>query len=1382
MFGNLLAKILAGAAVGYITNYLAIKMLFQEYLKFAFGKFKFSLGGLIVKERKAFEESISRLIESDVIHHEALRQEVRKEEFDKALHASITELFEQQLPQAFHQSFKVSEIPAIDNSFEQIKSLLVAQLKEPVQKVLKPLLGVVQAKQIVSDNQVLFVSKQLIQIISEFVRNDVAVSKVLESVLKNLQTQNVQAFVSENFKSQLIGNLKNIFDDLHLQFKFNHTNQIDEILSQLHEDLKIDDLLAALANQIADKQLFELFTDENVAHLPQEILRNIQKLFHSEVSEDIVETLLKFLFGVLKEEESTVFDLLSQDLKDYLKHFLANKLPDLIQSIIPWIRKRKAKLELLITETFKENTSAIGQLIATIFVGNVGNYVGIEEKIIELIEKQDAEKLATRASDYLLDYLKSNTIGQIIQSLPQANILASLTPILTENIAESIQNIKSDTFQNLFDKPIKTWFSKENIEKGLKDLYENILENNLKSQFLFDEKFSHFINKNLEKQAQTLFDSKLSDWLKTENLHTYSQSLQSNLAQFIENNNSQVQEFLQTTIQNFFKDKSVLHLIENAGNQDATQIIIEALESLLVNQFEKIKDEPLANYLDKLADIDGLERQLTDALKKYLLENMSQLIEGRVKNLVQNSLAVLPDSQLRGMVYKAMGEELEPLSLFGALLGAITGAGLIFMPEFKSIWMLMFVSGIVYGITGWGTNWLAIKMLFKPYNPVYIFGKIRLPFTPGVIAKHKGRFAKSMGRFIGERLLNSEGLKENFAKNKENLEKRLLEELQKDNFALLKNALTNNNAKFANQTTESLLAFLSNQESGLSKQISNWLATHQDWKLGNLNLDGIKKQVLELLNQNDLPDYLKKVSNDYLQKFASEEKALKDILPASWQESMYAALQKWLIAQIKKLEQRLEQADFLDNINFDGLEKRVENILDNNLLQILNDEQEEKLKGQVFDFIQNRLSSEGVRNQIFKFIDDKLSDEFAPNRPIKVIWNGKLMELLENNLNKILKRVIDLGMKWLQENKEKISEQIYEDAQAQSNFAWTYKNSIKSTILNLIEEGIPQFFEKEFQSLQNTIHDKVMDLGETPLNTTYLKALDADNLKTKVNEILQNPKLLRKTRQLTNLLLEERIFKIPLNSLIKDDAKGLLNHFKTVLSPEIALVQRHLADNLETEEQLNAVSEPMVGFLKNVLERNLWNLKANVLLQGIAQEDFEQLATTLVGKIFDASGFGLDKENLVNSIFETLDTLSLHQIIDIDLLRKDVSLALEKIFGNAGNQFLMKQFLQIFFQNIFKQLPDALDDKSTTFIIEQGITAIFKALNLHIADLIQSIDFKAIVVREIENMHAKQLESLFYGFARKYFTFLIGYGFIFGIIFGLLIDFGILWLVFLLSR
>ena len=52
-----------------------------------------------------------------------------------------------------------------------------------------------------------------------------------------------------------------------------------------------------------------------------------------------------------------------------------------------------------------------------------------------------------------------------------------------------------------------------------------------------------------------------------------------------------------------------------------------------------------------------------------------------------------------------------------------------------SLDVIQFISGpIIGGVIGYCTNWLAIKMLFRPYNEIKIRGRV-LPFTPGIIPK-----------------------------------------------------------------------------------------------------------------------------------------------------------------------------------------------------------------------------------------------------------------------------------------------------------------------------------------------------------------------------------------------------------------------------------------------------------------------------------------------------------------------------------------------------------------------------------------------------------------------------------------------------------------------
>lgn len=58
---------------------------------------------------------------------------------------------------------------------------------------------------------------------------------------------------------------------------------------------------------------------------------------------------------------------------------------------------------------------------------------------------------------------------------------------------------------------------------------------------------------------------------------------------------------------------------------------------------------------------------------------------------------------------------------------------------------------------GYITNYIAVKMLFRPLKPVKI-GQVTLPFTPGIIPKEKDRLAKGIADIVGDRLVTKEGI------------------------------------------------------------------------------------------------------------------------------------------------------------------------------------------------------------------------------------------------------------------------------------------------------------------------------------------------------------------------------------------------------------------------------------------------------------------------------------------------------------------------------------------------------------------------------------------------------------------------------------------------
>ena len=76
--------------------------------------------------------------------------------------------------------------------------------------------------------------------------------------------------------------------------------------------------------------------------------------------------------------------------------------------------------------------------------------------------------------------------------------------------------------------------------------------------------------------------------------------------------------------------------------------------------------------------------------------------------------------------------------------------------ELSQIWLLS-APPIVGGIIGYFTNDIAIRMLFRPYRPIFV-GNYQLPFTPGVIPRNQGKLAKRISDSIMGTLLTPDEL------------------------------------------------------------------------------------------------------------------------------------------------------------------------------------------------------------------------------------------------------------------------------------------------------------------------------------------------------------------------------------------------------------------------------------------------------------------------------------------------------------------------------------------------------------------------------------------------------------------------------------------------
>ncbi|ESA34819.1 membrane protein [Leptolyngbya sp. Heron Island J] len=190
------------------------------------------------------------------------------------------------------------------------------------------------------------------------------------------------------------------------------------------------------------------------------------------------------------------------------------------------------------------------------------------------------------------------------------------------------------------------------------------------------------------------------------------------------------------------------------------------------------------------------------------------------------------------------------------------------MSQFSPI--VLIVPPIAGGIIGYFTNDLAIKMLFRPYRPIYLFGR-QLPFTPGLIPSNQSRLAKRIADTIMGSLLTPEEL--------QRLAKRLLKTERMEGAIrwLLKLALTQTQTTNQDKTAHILGNILQDMlGQSLPKMLKVWardenfLADQIDQIFDQILLEfrlseGQAQQISTWVRQGILPpDRLRRLIIDFL--------------------------------------------------------------------------------------------------------------------------------------------------------------------------------------------------------------------------------------------------------------------------------------------------------------------------------------------------------------------------------------------------------------------------------------------------------------------------------------------------------------------------------------
>ncbi|AOY76380.1 DUF445 domain-containing protein [Clostridium formicaceticum] len=178
----LLASI--GAVIGWVTNLLAVKLLFRPFEPIEIPLLKLKLQGLIPKRRSEIAVSIGKTIETDLLSAEDIISKLvngdNKEEIFLVIKNKISKIINERLPGIIPSSFKGMIQSYIDDIINKEGEKLVAEI---VESIIEKSASSIQIAEMIEEKINDFPMDRLEEIVLNIAKNELKHIEILGGIL-----------------------------------------------------------------------------------------------------------------------------------------------------------------------------------------------------------------------------------------------------------------------------------------------------------------------------------------------------------------------------------------------------------------------------------------------------------------------------------------------------------------------------------------------------------------------------------------------------------------------------------------------------------------------------------------------------------------------------------------------------------------------------------------------------------------------------------------------------------------------------------------------------------------------------------------------------------------------------------------------------------------------------------------------------------------------------------------------------------------------------------------------------------------------------------------------------------------------------------------------
>lgn len=405
------------------------------------------------------------------------------------------------------------------------------------------------------------------------------------------------------------------------------------------------------------------------------------------------------------------------------------------------------------------------------------------------------------------------------------------------------------------------------------------------------------------------------------------------------------------------------------------------------------------------------------------------------------------------------------------------------------------VSPLVGSVIGYCTNWVAVKMLFKPLKEKRVLG-MKVPFTPGVIPRRRGKLAESIGDAVGKELLTPDAFHEIL--QGEEMKERIqgfvqeriksLEQEERSLQELLDLAISDSDDKEKLKTEikkivstgvkglldkEEVMNIVKKELAQIDvERLENYLASDEYQELKNK----LSTFLLSKLHQDSTKEKLLTLLHNRLERIKDNQKTVSDFLP----EGMNENLSEWLSDQGPDFVEKL--VSFLDS---DTTKERINKKLDealgsNSVMQMVGGFiDKEKIVNQFIDYIVKFLEEPESQEEIIAKLDEFLDSIFETEAA--VIINKFDEEELREAIDFMLEKMMT----------EEVVDELFNSLEESVMNSLTKEDLADDKMINLIETLVQKVMESNFlfAKIESWVDQQLDKLSERPVKY-YFDRLD----------------------------------------------------------------------------------------------------------------------------------------------------------------------------------------------------------------------------------------------------------------------------------------------------